>query len=61
MTQASRRYPVDQLSVGVTLWPLAPVAGVDSVGAPGAAMIVVKLQIPDHALVPFAFVAFTSQ
>ena len=53
--------PADQFSVGVTLWPLAPVAGLDGVGAPGADMIVVKLQIFDHALVPFAFVASTRQ
>ena len=53
--------PADQFSVGVTGSLAAPVDGLDRVGAPGAVIIVVKLQTLDHALVLFAFVAFTSQ
>ena len=53
--------PADQVSAAATGSFTVPVAGVESTGAPGAVMIVVKLQIPDHPLVLFAFVAFTSQ
>ena len=42
-------------------WLTAPLVGVASVGATGAAMIVVKLHAPDQLLVPPIFAAFTSQ
>jgi hypothetical protein len=50
-----------QLSVGVMETPVAPFDGDDSVGADGAATMVVKLQAVEYALVPPAFVALTRQ
>ena len=50
-----------QVSVKLVAWLVAPLAGVESVGAPGAATTVVKFQTLDHTLVPFAFVAFARQ
>jgi hypothetical protein len=50
-----------QLKVGEVAWLVALSVGETSVGAPDVATIVVKLQMLDHAPVPSAFVAFTSQ
>ena len=50
-----------QLSVGVMETPVAPFDGDDSVGAGGAATMVVKLQLEEYALVPPALVALTRQ
>ena len=55
--------PLDALQVklGLVETPVAPLEGEDSVGTPGAAIIVVKLHTLDQLLVPPAFVAFTRQ
>ena len=51
-----------QLKVGLVETPVAMSAGEASSGAAGAApTTVVKLQTPEYALVPPAFVAFTRQ
>lgn len=52
---------VFQLRVGKIATPVLPFEGDASVGAPGIATIVVKLQTLDHALVSPVFVAFASQ
>ena len=49
------------MRVGVMETPVAPFDGDDSVGADGAATMVVKLQAVEYALVPLAFVALTCQ
>ena len=55
--------PVAVLQFRVTAvnWFVTLFEGDASTGAPGNAMIVVKLQMLDHAPVPSTFVAFTSQ
>jgi hypothetical protein len=53
-----------QLRVGVVATPVAPFTGearTGAAGATGAVAVVVKLDVPDHPLVPPAFVAFTCQ
>jgi len=50
-----------QLRVGEVDWLTALFNGNARYGATGVAMIVVKLHTLDHALVPPAFVALTSQ
>jgi hypothetical protein len=52
---------VPQLRVNEVDWLTALFVGAASVGAPGVEMTVVKLHTLDHALVPPAFVALTSQ
>jgi hypothetical protein len=52
---------VFQLRVGKIATPVLPLEGNASVGAPGAATIVVKLHTFDHALVSPVFIAFASQ
>ena len=46
------------MSVGLALTPSLPSAGLASVGGP---IIVVKVRVDDHELVPAEFVAFTLQ
>jgi hypothetical protein len=48
-------------TVGLVETPVAPFEGDDSVGADGAATMVVKLRAVEYALVPPAFVALTRQ
>jgi hypothetical protein len=50
-----------QLNVGEVDWLTALFVGAARDGAIGVATIVVKLHTLDHALVPPAFVALTSQ
>ena len=52
---------VPQVRVGEVEAFAVPLVGVASVGATGAAMIVVKFHAPDQALIPPTFAAFTSQ
>ena len=50
-----------QLSVGLMAMPVALFEGDASVGADGAATMVVKLRAVEYALDPPAFVALTRQ
>ena len=50
-----------QLSVGLVEMPVAPFAGAASVGAVGAATIVVKVRVEENPPVPPGFDALTRQ
>jgi len=66
LVESCNRYevaPVEtfQLNVGLVDTPVVSFAGDTSVGATGAVITVVKLQVFDQPLVPTAFIALTRQ